>query len=115
MSVNTTFSDTIFNVGTALTAPGNGNTIQVAENNLFSTSNYTLITIVASINTSVNVSLEGSIDGTSFAPIIASTQYTANGTYSLSVSGRPVKFIRPVFVSEAGGTAATVTFHVAAA
>lgn len=109
------FSDTLFNVGTALTAPGNGNTIQVAENDLLSTSDYTLITIVASINTSVDVRLDGSIDGTNFAPIIGNTQYTGNGVYSLSVSGRPVKFVRPVFVAEAGGTAATVTFHVAAA
>lgn len=109
------FSDTIFNVGTALTAPGNGNVIQVSQNDLLSTSNYTLITIVASINTSVDVRLDGSIDGTNFAPIIQNTQYTANGSYCLSVSGRPVKFVRPVFVTEAGGTAATVTFHVAAA
>lgn len=109
------FSDTIFNVGTALTAPGNGNTIQVAENDLLSTSDYTLITVVASIDTSVDVRLDGSIDGINFAPIVGTTQYTGNGVYSLGVAGRPVKFVRPVFVAEAGGTAATVTFHVAAA
>jgi hypothetical protein len=114
MLVNST-ADTIFNVGSTLTAPGNGNTIQVAENDLFTTRDYTLITVVASINTSVDVRLDGSIDGTNFAPIIAQTQYTANGNYVLSVTGRPVKYIRPVFVAEAGGTAATVTFHMAAA
>lgn len=109
------FSDTLFNVGPALTAPGNGNLVQVAENDLLSTTDYTLITIVASIDTTVNVRLDGSIDGTNFAPIIADTQYNANGTFALSVSGRPVKFVRPVFTAEAGGTAAVVTFHVAAA
>lgn len=109
-----TSSDTIFSIGTALTAPGNGATVQVAQNDLFSTSNYTLITIVATIDTSVDVRLDGSIDGVNFAPIIANTQYTANGVFSLGVSGKPVKFVRPVFVSEAGGTSATVTFQVAA-
>lgn len=109
------FQDTIFDINAALTAPGNGSALQVAVNNLFSTKDYTLIAIVANINTNVAVALEGSIDGTNYASIIAPQTITANGTFAYSVSDRPVKWIRPVFVSESGGTAATVTFHVAAA
>lgn len=109
------FSDTIFNTGTALTAPGDGNVVQVAENDLFSTKAYTLIVKVATINTNVIVRLDGSIDGTEYAPIIAATTITANGNHVISVGDRPVKFIKPVWVSESGGTAAVVTFYVAAA
>jgi len=69
---------------------------------------------LANKNTSVVVRLEGSIDGTNYAPIIANQTISANGTTSYSVSDRPVKFIKPVFVSEAGGTDATVLFSLAA-
>lgn len=109
------FQDTIFDTSAVLTAPGNGNLLQVAVNNTFSTTDYTLIVTVASINTNVIVQLDGTIDNTNFAPIIGPQTITANGTYVYSVSGRPVKYIRPQFVSESGGTAATVTFSVAAA
>ena len=89
--------------------------MQVAQNNFFSTRDYTLIVTVASVNTNVIVRLEGSVDGTNYAPIIANQTITANGTTAYSVAGRPVKWIRTNWVSEAGGTAATVTFNVAAA
>ena len=114
MSSIPVFSDTIFNTGTALTAPGDGNTVQVAENDLFSTKAYTLITKVATIDTNVIVRLDGSIDGTNFAPIIGNTTITANGNSVVSVGDRPVKFIKPVWVSESGGTNAVVTFFLAA-
>ena len=109
------FQDTIFDVNAALTAPGTGNLLQVAVNNLFSTTDYTLIVTVATIDTNVVVQLNGSIDGTNFAPIIAPQTISANGSFVYSVSGRPVKYVRPEFVSESGGTAAVVTFAVAAA
>lgn len=107
--------DTIFDISPQLTAPGSGNLLQVAVNDLFRTSDYTLIATVASINTNVIVRLDGSIDGTNFAPVIADQTISANGSFIYSVSGRPVKWIRPSFVSESGGTAAVVTFNVAAA
>ena len=109
------FQDTIFLNDTTLTAPGDGSVLQVVENNFFATENYTLIVTVAEIDTNVIVRLDGSIDGTNYAPIIANQTITANGTTVYSVSGRPVKWIRTNWVSEAGGTAATVTFNVAAA
>ena len=111
----TYFQDTIFLNDTALTAPGNGTSLQVASNNFFATKDYTLIVTVAEIDTNVIVRLEGSSDGTNYAPIIANTTITANGSTSYSVSGRPVKFIRGVFVSESGGdSSAVVTFNLAA-
>ena len=109
------FQDTIFDINPALTAPGVGNALQVAVNNLFSTTDYTLIAVVSNINTNISVALEGSIDGTNYAPIIAPQSITANGSFVYSVANRPVKWIRPSFVSESGGTSAVVTFHVAAA
>ena len=89
--------------------------LTVASGQAFSTRDYTLIVTVASVDTNVIVRLEGSVDGTNFAPIIANQTITANGTTAYSVAGRPVKWIRTNWVSEAGGTAATVTFNVAAA
>ena len=111
----TYFQDTIFSTESTLAAPAAGTALQVAVNNLFSTTDYTLIVTVASVNTNVIVRLEGSIDGTNYAPIIANQTITANGTTAYNVSGRPVKWLRTNWVSEAGGTAATVTFSVAAA
>ena len=109
------FQDTIFSNSAALTAPGLGTTVEVGVNDLCSTTAYTLIVTVVTINTNVVVRLEGSIDGTNYAPIIADQTITANGTSVFSVGDRPVKHIRPRFVSESGGTAAVVTFSVAAA
>ena len=111
----TYFQDTIFSIESTLTAPAAGTALQVAVNNLFSTKDYTLIVTVASVDTNVVVRLEGSVDGTTYAPIIANQTITANGTTSYSVASRPVKWIRTNWVSEAGGTAGTVTFSVAAA
>ena len=111
----TYFQDTIFSTESTLSAPAVGTALQVAQNNFFSTRDYTFIVTVASVNTNVIVRLEGSIDGTNYAPIIANQTITANGTTAYNVSGRPVKWIRTNWVSEAGGTAATVTFSVAAA
>jgi hypothetical protein len=109
----TYFQDTIFKVDTTLTAPGGGATLKVAENNFFATKDYTLITVVANINTNVIVRLDGSIDGTNFAPIITNKTITTNGSHINHVR-MPVKWVRPWFVSESGGTAADVTFHIAA-
>ena len=111
----TYFQDTIFSTESALSAPATGTALQVAVNNLFSTKDYNLIVTVASVDTNVIVCLEGSVDGTNYAPIIANQTITANGTTSYGVTGRPVKWVRTKWVSEAGGTAATVTFSIAAA
>jgi len=111
----TYFQDTLISISPQLDAPGFGTLVEVAANDGFRTTDYTLIAIVNNINTDVVVRLDGSIDGTNFAPIIADQTITANGPHAFSVGGRPVKWVRPRFVSESGGTAALVTFNVAAA
>ena len=111
----TYFQDTIFFTDTSLSAPGDGTVLQVASNNFFATKSYTLTATVASINTNVVIRLDGSIDGTNYAPIIAAQTITSNGTSVYNVANTPVRWIRPKFISEAGGTAATVVFSLAAA
>ena len=70
---------------------------------------------VASINTNVVVRLDGSIDGTNYAPIIAAQTITSMVHTVYSVADRPVKFVKAVFVSESGGdNSATVLFNIAA-
>ena len=110
----TYFQDTIFFTDTTLTAPGDGTVLQVASNNFFATKSYSLSVTVAEIDTNVVVRLDGSIDGTNYAPIIAAQTITSNGSYIYSVADRPVKFVKAIFVSESGGTAATVAFNLAA-
>jgi len=75
--------------------------------------NYSLFVTIASINTNVIIALEGSIDGTNWSKVIANTTITANGTTHYNLANHPLKFIRPIFVSESGGTAATVLFSIA--
>jgi len=68
--------------------------------------------VIASIDTSVDVRVEGSMDGTSWFNLDdaeVDTQYVLDGTYSLRASDRACKYTRLTFVSEAGGTGVTVT------
>jgi hypothetical protein len=109
----TYFQDTIFSQDSTLSSTGDGTALQVAQNNFFATKDYTLMVVVASIGTNVIVRLDGSIDGTNYAPIIAAKTITTDGSHAYSVSGIPVKWIKPVFISKSGGSP-TVTFHLAA-
>ena len=109
----TYFQDTIIGTET-LSAPSDGTPLQVALNNFFSTKNYTCLVTVASVDTNVIVSFEGSLDGTNYVTLLANRTITANGSTYESVINKPFKWIRPKFVSESGGTAATVTFSIAA-
>jgi len=90
---------------TQLTAPGNSNTINTAAYN-----NHTVVYKVASINTNVVVRLEGSVNGTDFANLdeVGDTTITANGTYGFKLSNSAITSMRLVFVSESGGTTATI-------
>jgi len=110
----TYFQDTIFQTDDALTAAGVGTALKVAVNNTFSTKDYTFIVTVSAINTNVKVSLEGSIDGTNYGEIISEKTITANGTTAYNISNIPVRWIRSRFISEAGGSDASVVFSVAA-
>ena len=85
----TYFQDTIFQTDSALEAPGVGTALRVAVNNTFCTKDYTLLATVATINTNVKVSLEGSVDGTNYAEIISCLLYPSPSTRELSTSRMP--------------------------
>jgi hypothetical protein len=106
--------DIFFNTYPVLTAPATCADTSVYLPPTIVAKNFMLFVTVASVNTNVIVALEGSIDETNWSKIIANTTITANGTTHYNVANHPVKFIRPVFVSESGGTAATVLFSIAA-
>jgi hypothetical protein len=106
--------DIFFNTYPVLTDPGSGNAISVYQPPSLVSKNFGFFVTVANINTNVIVALEGSIDGTNWSKVIANTTITSNGTTHYNLANHPLKFIRPVFVSEAGGTAATVLFSTSA-
>ena len=106
--------DILFNTYPVLEAPASGESTSVYLPPSIVAKNFSLFVTVASINTNVIVALNGSIDGTNWSKIIANNTITGNGTTHYNVANHPVKFIQPVFVSESGGTAATVLFSIAA-
>jgi len=72
---------------------------------------HNIVFTVASISTNVVVRAEGSLDGVNYFNLDdTETDYTvnANGTYHLWTE-KPTKYIRFRFVSESGGTTATLT------
>lgn len=79
----------------------------------FATAGYKLITVaftVAAINTNVVLRLEGSMDNTNWFNLSSTntdTVITANSTNAFNVEAA-VEFVRLNFVSESGGTNATV-------
>ena len=92
-------------VQTQLTAPGTGEVIKTIGVNEI-TAQYK----IAAIDTSVAVRLEGSLDNTNWGNLDADeadTTQTANGTYFLNYKGK-IPYVRFNFVSEAGGTGATI-------
>ena len=106
--------DIFFNTYPVLTAPASGGITSVYQPPSIIAKNFSMFVTVTDINTNVVVALNGSIDGTNWSKIIANATITANGTTHYNVANHPVKYIQPVFVSEAGGTAATVLFSMAA-
>jgi hypothetical protein len=107
-------NNNLFATYPALTAPASGETMLVQYYPEIASHNYTLFATVESINTNVVVALNGSIDGTNWSKIIANQTITSNGTTHYNVANHPVKYVQPIFVSESGGTAATVLFSVGA-
>jgi hypothetical protein len=106
--------NTLFVTYPTLSAPASGDSTLVQLYPLLKTQNYTLFATVANINTNVVVALNGSIDGTNWSKIIANQTISTNGTTHYNIANHPVKYIQPIFVSETGGTAATVTFSIGA-
>lgn len=88
---------------TQLTEPGTSSWIATGKNSI-----HTLVATVAVINTNVILRAEGTIDGTIAFPLAATdSTITANGSTVITYSG-PLTHIRVNFVSEDGGTDATV-------
>lgn len=108
------FSEAFFVTYDTLTEPASGVSTLVQLGDRINTRNYILFTTVASINTNVIVALNGSIDGTNWSKIIANQTITGNGTTNHTIANHPVKYVQPIFVSESGGTAATVLFSLGA-
>lgn len=96
------------------TAPASGDAQRIDFPNRSAPKTFLFATTVATINTNVVVRLDGSLDGTNYAPIISGQTITGDGTYFYNVTNMPVKYIQPVFVSESGGTTAVVTFGISA-
>lgn len=106
--------DIFFNTYPVLTAPASGTITSVYQPPTIVAKNYCLFVTVESINTNVIIALDGSIDGTNWSKVITNTTITANGTTHYNLANHPLRYIRPIFVSESGGTAATVLFSTAA-
>ncbi len=106
--------ENLYLITSGFTAPASGEAYQIDFPNRSAPKTFLFAATVASINTNVVVRLDGSLDGTNYAPIVSGQTITANGTSFYSVTNMPVKYIQPVFVSESGGTAATVTFGISA-
>lgn len=113
MSFYESYQQTVFFQFPELTAPGVTEVVDVYTTNYLSTRNYSLVVTVSNIDISVVVRLDGSIDGTSYAPLISNT-ITENGNYIYNSVGSPVKKIRANFFKETGGTNAVVQFDIAA-
>ena len=105
----------LFNTYPVLEAPASGESTSVYLPPSIVAKNFSLFVTVASVDTNVIVALNGSIDGTNWSKLIANQTITADGTTHYHIANHPVKYIQPVFVSESGGTAATVLFSIAAA
>ena len=91
----------------ALTAPGSTAAFSLDS---FVAKDHAIAVTVANINTNVVVKLEGSFDGTSWFDIITDQTILANGTTSYVALGNTIPTsVRGTFVSEAGGTDASVT------
>ena len=106
--------DIFFNTYPVLTAPASGTITSVYQPPTIVAKNFSLFVTVESINTNVIIALDASIDGTNWSKIIANTTMGGGGGTHYSVANHPVRYIRPIFVSESGGTAATVLFSTAA-
>jgi len=106
--------DILFNTYPVLSAPASGESTSVYLPPSIVSKNFSLFVTVTDINTNVIVALNGSIDGTNWSKIITNQTITANGTSHYNIANHPVRYVQPVFVSESGGTAATVLFSIAA-
>lgn len=107
--------DILFNTYPVLEAPASGESTSVYLPPSIVSKTFSLFATVANKDGNVVVALNGSIDGINWSKIITNKTITSNGTTHYNIADHPVRYIQPVFVSEAGGTEATVLFSIAAA
>ncbi len=96
-----------------LTAAGSTGSIKMlSDDNLYCYTNVVFQATIAAINTTVNLVIEGSLDDLNWFYLDEGDNYltyTANGTHALQWEGTgEVNYVRFTFVSETGGTDATV-------
>lgn len=91
----------------AVTAVGAGNSIDLE----FSYGKFTMQTKVTGAPTAVSVTLEGSLDGTTWTTLATSSSLTGDQTYSVDKQQR---FVRANLGTLTGGTAPTVTALIVA-
>lgn len=113
MSFYESYQQTVFFNPPTLTIPGVTEAYEVYVINYLSTRNYTMLVTVSDIDTNVVVRLEGSNNGSDFAPLLSET-ITENGTFAYNSVGFPVKFVRGNFFKETGGNNARVKFQISA-
>lgn len=113
MSFFESYQQTVFFDFPELSFPCTTEEAEVYVANYLSTRNYTLTVTVSNIDEKVVVRLDGSLDGSTYAPMISNT-ITENGSYTYNVYGFPMKKVRGNFFYEAGGTNAIVKFQIAA-
>ena len=106
MTLDPTFSDTVFFSPAALTSAGTTASLDAAENDLIAATNFIVQVTVSSIGTNVVVRFEGSLDGTNFFNLdsLGDTTITANGTTGYNIQNAPLKSIRGRLVSISGGS-----------
>lgn len=90
---------------TQLTAPGTSAYLQLSTGRASKWYEITIATIDTNVIVQVEYSTTGSGAATKLAPAVT---FTENGTYVLPVFD-VAKYVRFNFVSESGGTAATIT------
>ena len=91
---------------TQLTAPGFSEHVR-CDKYIHHTIQYT----IASVDTNVVLRAEGSIDGVNWFNLASDgsdVTETTNGTDAFTVTNMAIRYIRLRFVSESGGTAATI-------
>lgn len=113
MSFFESYQQTAFFIYDALDFPSCTDPADVYVINYLSTRNYTLDVNVTNIDESIIVRLEGSLDGTTYSPMLSEI-IKENGNYMYNSYGFPVKKIRANFYKETGGTNAIVKFKIAA-
>lgn len=110
---DTIISDSIDHTFTALSANESTNHISVELPNHQYAREFTVTTAVTGGPSDADITLDGSLDGTTFFDL--SGTITAHAAASMThIVNKPVKFVRATLASLTGGTSPTITVRVVA-